>query len=1242
MRLLILLFLGTVPGFAQSLIHRATLTWEDTLNPTGTTYNVYRTTEACSSATTFSATPLASGVTFKTYPDTTVTPGSYCYEITAVYNNVESTPSNTVTANVPSSSSSLQISGALNLGTIVLGNSISGTITPSGGILPYTFTTTGVPAGVTFSGSGIVGTPAVPGSYSVGVAVTDATGATAATSINFSVFGFTPASLPSAVTSSPYSLFFTAAGGTQPYMFSASGLPPNFSFTSGGWLNGTATAPGTYTIAVTVTDGSGRSYSASLPFSVALPPPLTVPGGPLSNTLILTPYSQTLSATGGAPPYTWSLAGGSFPDGVSLRSGGTITGTPDKAGSYTFSVRVTDVTGASGVGTYSVIVTAQPVTVTTPSPLASGMATLDYPVQVLSATGGTGPYTFTVSANTLPAGLALSSNGAISGTPTAAGSWTFTVVATDQNSQTGSASFQINVRPFSAELMISAGSVAFSLAVGAVALPGTQTVQVQSTDVTKILSWSTAITPAATWLSVSRGGTTPGSFSFALTSAALSLAASATPYQATVVVSCLAPSPCAGDSQTVAVSLLVSVVPPEFTVLAPLLSFTTSSTNPTATTQGLAVQNTGGESIGFASVTCPPTWCVVGSVPSSLGAGVAGTISITANPTGLNPGYYYTDLTIVTSVGTTSVPITFFIATNSSLALNPSGIDLIMPAGGVAAVPYTSFLVSVSGTSAVAWTATLLSGAQWLNLATTSGSSTATAPGAVSYSIDQTTAAALGPGAYYGTIRVASSNGVNSPQDFQVVLNVTAAAQKQQPNPTPAGLIFVTTVNGAPPAQIDEVFASSAEAVSYQASASTVDGFAWLSVIPVTGTTSASAPAQTSISVSPDGLATGVYLGSVSYSLSAAAVRTVNVTLVVVDATAPTVSQRGAGSSAAAQAVCIATQIVPTQTGLVNNFSASASTPTPVEIGLVDDCGNPVTTGQIVTTFSNADSPLVLNLENSSSGLYSGTWTPLTSGSQVIVTATATAPGFVAATARISGAVMPNVAPALAPNGTLHVFTPEVGAPLAPGTIVQIYGSSLATQTMAATAAPLPTNLGGTSVIVGGLPVPLFFVSPAQVNAQLPFELAPGQPYQVIVSNNGALSTPESIQSIAATPGVASLPSGYADAQHASDGSAVTQASPAKPGEYIVIYLAGMGPTTIPVPSGAEAPSNPLARTVAAPTITLNSEPVSFLFSGLTPGLAGLYQIDLQVPADAQDGDLSLVVNQPGFQGSPVILPVHR
>lgn len=1115
----------------------------------------------------------------------------------------------------------LQVSGPADLGGITLGQSVSGTFTASGGVPPYVFAVSGLPAGVKLTGDSITGTPKKPGAYSVGVTVTDSLHSTASKTIGLSVFGISTPSLPGAVISSAYSYSITATGGQPPYSFSGSSLPPNFVLTPGGALMGTGTVPGRYLISVTVRDARGLSSSTSFPFAVTAP--IAIPRRPAFVTSVGTPYSQELSAWGGTPPYLWSSAGGSLPAGTSLKPTGTLVGTPDRPGSYTFTARVTDQTGASATRTFSATVEAQPVTITTPAMLASGMVTVDYPVQVISASGGTAPWVFTASPDTLPPGLGLSPNGAIVGTPTVAGSFSFSITAIDSNGQAGTEPFQITVRPFSTDLITSVGSLSFSLAAGAIALPAAQAVRVQSTDVTQALAWSTAIEDAPVWLSVSSGGTAPGSFTVALTAAALSLTASATPYRATIAVSCMAPAPCAGSSQKVAVSLQVRAAPPHWKVLTNLLSFTASSSKPQTTTQSVVIENLGVEGVGDASFTCPASWCRINSLPVTTGS--VQIIDITADPAGLTPGYYYTDLTIDGSGTSTIVPVTLFITATPSLELNPSGVRMDMPSGGVGAVPDSSFLVSASGTAPVAWNATVLPGAPWLKLSNPRGSSTDTAPGTVGYFIDQTISAALPPQVYYGSIRVASVGTADSPRDFQVVLNVTASSDTVVLKALPAGLSFSIPASGSALPQTVQLFASSVVAVPYRASAATADGQTWLSVIPATGTISAASSAQSNISVSAAGLPPGVYRGSVSYSIPTASVPTANVTLVV-----------------KASAACIPTQIVPTQTGLVSNFEVSALLPTPLGIDLIDDCGSPVTHGRIVVTFSNADPVLELEPGNSLSARYSGTWMPRGASSQVSVVATAMAPGFVAASTRIVGVIRPGNAPSLDPGGTLNVFNPQLGAPLAPGSIVQIYGSSLATQTLSAEALPLPTSLGGTSVIVGGLQAPLFFVSPGRVNAQIPFELAPGQTYQVIVSNNGAPSSPDTIQVVNATPGIATLPSGYANAQHASDGSAVSEDSPVRPGEYAVIYVAGMGPTDVPVASGAGAPSNPLAQTANPPTITLGSVPAPFLFSGLTPGLVGSYQVVLQVPADAPDGDLPLVVTQAGFSGAQVILPVRR
>ena len=133
--------------------------------------------------------------------------------------------------------------------------------------------------------------------------------------------------------------------------------------------------------------------------------------------------------------------------------------------------------------------------------------------------------------------------------------------------------------------------------------------------------------------------------------------------------------------------------------------------------------------------------------------------------------------------------------------------------------------------------------------------------------------------------------------------------------------------------------------------------------------------------------------------------------------------------------------------------------------------------------------------------------------SQVTITAQAAAQGFKPAAVQLTGQVTRNGAPVLNPGGTLNAFVPVVGSPLAPGMIVQIYGSNLASQVLVGSTIPLTTALNNTSVIIGGIEAPLYFVSPGQINAQVLFELKLGRSrHQVIVNANGALSTPNPIQ----------------------------------------------------------------------------------------------------------------------------------
>jgi len=152
--------------------------------------------------------------------------------------------------------------------------------------------------------------------------------------------------------------------------------------------------------------------------------------------------------------------------------------------------------------------------------------------------------------------------------------------------------------------------------------------------------------------------------------------------------------------------------------------------------------------------------------------------------------------------------------------------------------------------------------------------------------------------------------------------------------------------------------------------------------------------------------------------------------------------------------------------------------------------------------------------------------------------------------------------------------------------------------------------------------------------------LDPSKQYQVVVDANGALTAPQTIQLSPTTPGLAAFPDGSVIAQHWVDSSLITAASPARPGEYIVLYLVGMGQTDYPMGAGAASPVNPLARVISPPVVTLGGNPVPTLFAGLTPGSVGLYQIDLQVPDVSVDGNLTLTVSQNGVASNTTIVPV--
>ncbi len=193
-----------------------------------------------------------------------------------------------------------------------------------------------------------------------------------------------------------------------------------------------------------------------------------------------------------------------------------------------------------------------------------------------------------------------------------------------------------------------------------------------------------------------------------------------------------------------------------------------------------------------------------------------------------------------------------------------------------------------------------------------------------------------------------------------------------------------------------------------------------------------------------------------------------------------------------------------------------------------------------------------------------------------------------------------------------------------PGSIISIFGTNLATTTLSATTVPLPTELGGTSVsMVGVLRAPIFFVSPNQINAQVPFEIQPGS-VDVTVRVGSSSSPTERIEVDRTAPGIFQFDTNRAVAQN-QDLTLNTASNPATPGSVITAYLTGQGQVDNFVPTGAAARADPLSRPVLPTTATIGGRSADVLFSGLTPGSVGLLQVNIRVPSGVT-GNVPLIV----------------
>jgi uncharacterized protein with beta-barrel porin domain len=367
-----------------------------------------------------------------------------------------------------------QSSLALAGGTLpegVVGDFYTYTVSASGGLAPYTYTLVGsLPPGLSLDqASGeISGTPSSDGSYSFSITASDSATAFVTAAYDMDVVlppSIAPPTLPDGRVGETYTQYMSVAnGGTDPYHFTvvSGSLPPGLTLDLGGTLTGTPTAAGYYGFKIHAESALppphfGPSPTATFPvggitqdYMIDIDPaPVSVSPSSLPQGRVGEAYSATVTASGGTAPYTYAVTSGALPGGLSLDAAtGAITGTPDDDATFGFRITATDADEAAGSRVYSVDI-LPPVLSLSPATLPDGTVGAAYSATVTVLGAGSPPYTFDIVSGVLPPGVSLVQSApdavAISGTPSAAGSYAFKLQATDSDGHVASFGYTIAV-----------------------------------------------------------------------------------------------------------------------------------------------------------------------------------------------------------------------------------------------------------------------------------------------------------------------------------------------------------------------------------------------------------------------------------------------------------------------------------------------------------------------------------------------------------------------------------------------------------------------------------------------------------------------------------------------------------------------------------------------------------------------------------------------------------------------------
>jgi uncharacterized protein (TIGR03437 family) len=615
-----------------------------------------------------------------------------------------------------------------------------------------------------------------------------------------------------------------------------------------------------------------------------------------------------------------------------------------------------------------------------------------------------------------------------------------------------------------------------------------------------------------------------------------------------------------------------------------------------------------------ATTAAADTWV---TVQQSSGSSV---FTVSVDPTGKAAGVYTSSVTVTESSAANS-PYSFPVVLvvnggggtggGGTLSFSPSPVAF---STSNATTQSQTLFVSASTPTTFQVNATTSSGGNWLTISTGSGTTN------TSLTVTANPAG-LANGTYNGTLTF-NSNGNTQTVSVSFAVSgssvgtgLTVTCQSSCGTTQPA-MSFTAQTGGAVPAagQLNVASASGTSGVTFNVQVTTDSGGNWLSTNVPNNT--ASTPFAVFVNVNQAALAGGTYTGKIAFTPQGGGT-TVNVPVTLTVTAPPTVS-------AAPTALTFTYRAGdPAPANQTLNVTGGTSLPFSVTVS--------PTNAWLSATPATGTTPGTVTVSVNPTGLASGNYT-----GTVTVAGTGSATGSTIVTVILNvTAPLPTIARvvnaasyqgnSIAPGELITLFASDADHPIGPSTPVGLQLDS---------SGKVATTLGGVQVVINGFACPLTYVSATQVNAVVPYEVAPLVTASVLVKFQGQTSNGVPVNVVTTSPGIYTLnSSGTGPAAALNSNNTVNSPNnPATRGDVIVLYLTGEGQTSPPGVTGKVTVANPTPPYTPAPLlpigITIGGQAASYLFAGQAPGIvSGVLQLNVTLPTSINAGDVPVVVS---------------